>query len=332
LEGTMIDSLKKYFSDILGQELNVSSWKGSKALPLYLRDKYKFLLCSPEKMQEKKFLGVKATNGFDPTPAEIKKNFEVIVSKLQIPCVLISDRIVSYDRKRLIEHKVPFIVIENQMYLPFMAIDLREFFKGSYDKSKKIVPSVQAVILNVLHKQKSGGKTSEFAEDLKYSKMTVHRAFDVIESLGLGIVKKIDRERYLEFNNRGKKLWQEVKDMLKPRIKKKVIVEKIENDTMNMFLISGISALSIKTMINPPVNPVYAIGFEDLKYLENNNKIKVIPHHNDDSIEIEVFKYNPRLFAQKGLIDDLTLYLSLKDTTDERIKIALDEIMEDFKW
>ena len=85
-------------------------------------------------------------------------------------------------------------------------------------------------------------------------------------------------------------------------------------------------------MISPPLNPVYATSFEDFKYLENNNKINILPFHEVNSLELEVFKYNPRLFSHGGLVDDLTLYLSFKDSNDERIVMALTEMMEEFKW
>ena len=35
----------------------------------------------------------------------------------------------SYERKRLIEQKVPSIVPGNQLYLPDLGLDLREYFR-----------------------------------------------------------------------------------------------------------------------------------------------------------------------------------------------------------
>ena len=224
----MVESLRRYIYQILGQEFQFVIWSGKSILPLYLLDKYKFWICKPGNLAGGEFLTAKVKAGFDPTPAEIRKNFEELTNKVQKPCVLISDKIVSYDRKRLIEQKVSFIVIENQMYLPFLAMDLREFFKSGGENKKRIVPSVQAMILNVLHKQKKGGQTSEFINDLKYTKMTVNRAFDVIESMGWGEVRKEGRERYVEFKLYGKDLWEEVKESLKSRIKKRVIIDKVD--------------------------------------------------------------------------------------------------------
>jgi len=43
-----------------------------------------------------------------------------------------------------------------------------------------------------------------------------------------------------------------------------------------------------------------------------------------DSIEIEIWSYDPALFGQDGTVDRLSLYLSLKDNHDERVESALD--------
>ena len=43
--------------------------------------------------------------------------------------VYVTGALASYERKRLIEQKVPFMVPGNQLYLPDLGIDLREYFR-----------------------------------------------------------------------------------------------------------------------------------------------------------------------------------------------------------
>ncbi|MCK7468892.1 MAG: hypothetical protein MZU91_12730 [Desulfosudis oleivorans] len=46
-----------------------------------------------------------------------------------MPVVYVTRTLASYERKRLIEQKVPFLVPGNQLYLPDLGIDLREYFR-----------------------------------------------------------------------------------------------------------------------------------------------------------------------------------------------------------
>ena len=50
------------------------------------------------------------------------------------------------------------------------------------------------------------------------------------------------------------------------------------------------------------------------------------------TFEIELWKYAPALFAQDGTVDRLSLYLSLKDSADERVQSALDVLLGEMEW
>jgi hypothetical protein len=50
-----------------------------------------------------------------------------------------------------------------------------------------------------------------------------------------------------------------------------------------------------------------------------------------------VWKYNPMVLVDelpndRPVVDPLSLYLSVKDSTDERLEMALDKILEKFIW
>ena len=42
-------------------------------------------------------------------------------------------------------------------------------------------------------------------------------------------------------------------------------------------------------------------------------------------MEIEIWKYDPELFAREGVVGPLSPYLSLKDTKDERVEMVLEQ-------
>jgi hypothetical protein len=51
-----------------------------------------------------------------------------------------------------------------------------------------------------------------------------------------------------------------------------------------------------------------------------------------ESPEIEIWNYAPELFAKKGIVDPLSLFLTLKNTEDERIEMVLDNLLRKIKW
>jgi hypothetical protein len=96
--------------------------------------------------------------------------------------------------------------------------------------------------------------------------------------------------------------------------------------------LSGHSALSNRTMMNPPPHPVYAMSLTLFNARMKNEAWEILPDGSSDKIELQLWRYNPVLFSKENKIDKLSLYLSLKDNGDERIESALEELLEDFKW
>jgi hypothetical protein len=85
-------------------------------------------------------------------------------------------------------------------------------------------------------------------------------------------------------------------------------------------------------MLAPPEYTTYALSREDWKALGQRHKINEVPAQDPDAGEVEVWWYPPVLFAEDGIVDPLSLYLSLKEDHDERTETALEEMMEKFKW
>ena len=237
----------------------------------------------------------------------------------------------SYNRKRLIEQKISFVVPGKQMYLPIHGVDLRKHIKSIRSTRKKFSPSTQVLLLSVLYEWPENGITpSQLAERLGYSSMTLTRAFDEIEAWGLGDVRMEWRERVLLFEGDRKTLWERALEQLHTPVRKRV--KALAPQTVQSLIIAGESALAHYSMLAEPPHPVYAVTPNVWKTMRLNDDITELTIHEPGSVEIEIWKYTPGLFARDGIADPLSLFLSLKDTKDERDEIALDELMEKFQW
>ena len=73
----------------------------------------------------------------------------------------------TYQRKRLIDHRVPFIVPGNQLYLPSFGMDLREFYRKLHETPETFSPAAQVVLLYLLLRAPTGPHTpNELAKRL----------------------------------------------------------------------------------------------------------------------------------------------------------------------
>jgi len=85
-------------------------------------------------------------------------------------------------------------------------------------------------------------------------------------------------------------------------------------------------------MLAEPANPVIALSGEDWKSLKQRHKVHVFPSPEPGALEIEVWSYAPSLFAKDKVVDRLSLYLSLKESRDERVEGAIEEMMKELQW
>lgn len=101
--------------------------------------------------------------------------------------VYVTNALASYDRRRLIEQRVPFIVPGNQLYLPDLGLDLRECFRQRVPVTEAALsPSAQAMLITVLLRQplQPNWQPPKVAAALGYTPMTLSRAVKELKAAG----------------------------------------------------------------------------------------------------------------------------------------------------
>lgn len=323
-----LHELERYVHDALGVGVKTKPWSGADRLPHFLKEKYRFA--------QAELLGAQAifvidANPQEQSPATIRKHLDVLEAKQHAEFIYVREQVTAYNRKRLIEQKVPFIVPGNQMYLPMLAIDLREHFRRIRQESTTFSPSTQVVVLHAL--LRDAGQVlipTELAPRLGYSAMTMTRAFDELETANLAEVTVRGRERCLRFNGGRRAIWEKAQSFLRSPVSKRLFIRRTES--AKDAIRAGLTALAHYSMLAPPGYITYALNREDWKMLRQRDKVIEVPAQDPDASEIEVWWYPPALFAEGGIVDPFSLYLSLKADHDERTEAALEEMMEKFKW
>lgn len=319
----MLRDLQRYFHEILNVSITVRPWVKKSELPLFLIVAYDFYEIS---LLNNPCLLMLSKSDTVYTPALIRNHWEQVQKMWGEPIIYVQSAISSYNRKRLIEHQVPFIVPGNQMYLPQLGIDLREHFRRMVTKNEFFSPAAQTVVIYALVRETSEPLSpSTLAQKLGYTLMTIGRAFRELEGAGIGEISRTGRNLRWAFSSK-KDLWGQAKPFLRNPVKKHVWVKDI-----HPVVVAGLSALSRFSMIGPPTLPVCAVGIDRWKE-QKRMGVEELPTPEEANFEVEIWLYNPELFAKDDVSDPFSVYLRLREVDDERVEGALEEMMEKITW
>lgn len=114
-------------------------------------------------------------------------------------------------------------------------------------------------------------------------------------------------------------------------VQKRIFVK--DSSNLLELPLSGETALAEMTMLNPPAVSCKAIGKRQYRSAQDSLE-QVDPAWSmaQDYIALEIWKYDPRPLARCGLVDVVSLAVALSAQTDERIQMAVDAMLEGYKW
>jgi len=321
-------SLKRYLKETLDIDVDPKQWPRAGNLPIFLRNMYAFFEI---RILEMPCLVMVTKDKTEQTPATIQKQMLQVRKKWQDEVIYVQQKVTAYNRKRLIQHKIPFVVPLNQMYLPFLGIDLREHFKNIRETKASFSPSTQVVVLCYLSKNGQLRLTPKtLASELGYSIMTMTRALDELDGAGLGTIAMEGRERVLRFNRDKKQVWETALERLRSPVKKRLWMKASSNEPFGVK--AGLSALAHYSNLAEPVNPVLALERKQWKNVKTNDEVMILDIAEPNAIELEIWSYSPELFSKKGVVDRFSLFLSMREDNDERVQSTLEEMMEQIPW
>ena len=323
---------RHYLHDVLGiAKPAVKPWERVDELPYFLRDAFQF--------HELELLGqpivlAMARAEHKQSLSEVRTWLEKVRALAGQPAVYVTDALASYERRRLIEQKVPFIVPGNQLYLPDLGLDLREYFrKRSPAAEAALSPSAQAMLIAALLHQpwQVEWQPSKVAIALGYTPMTVSRVVRELTAAGLATAYTVGRSRWLRMEQPPGQVWEQAKPVLRTPVRRTVWVMASGPTAKLPGRLAGLSALARYTMLTEPKWPVYAIGMADWKAATDAG-IRELPEPVSGTQEWQLWSYGPTLVPDLATVDPLSLTLSLQDSADDRIQLALDELEGQRPW
>jgi len=327
-----MEKLKYYLKEVLGISITLEPVESLQKLPFYIREGFK-LYYARFYNSELIFAEVKNEQGF--TTSQVEKHTQFLKEIFNRKTVLVINDLTGLDRKRLIEKGINFIVPGKQLFLPDLFIDLRETYSKRKPEKKKLLPSAQFILLyKILHRRESIEQYTfkQLAEKLNYTQMGISKAVDNLKYHDLCNVRGT-KEKYLHIAKPITELWHDSLPIMVNPVIKRVYVDELP-ETLFLFR-SNNSALPEYTDIAPGYQEYRAVE-KTLFYSMEKNKQWINLNEKEGRYCLEIWKYDPGKLAegitQEANVDPLSLYLSLKESRDERIEIALEQIIEKYIW
>lgn len=324
----LLSSTESYLKRVLGSVGQPEPWPTAGSLPVYLQERYGF-----ESIEIAGFdcLLMLQQNEEAETPSVIRKHIESVRLKNESPVIYVADAITSYERQRLIEQRVPFVVPGKQMYLPPLGIDLREQFAPTRKKSNRLGAVAQILVLKeILQPGFCADSSGYLAEQLGYSAMTLARATTELAESELAELERVGREKHTTFRYHGKELWEKANKLLASPVSKKIWI--IGTSQRLAAPASGETALAHYTMMAEPHYFTIAVNAKEWPGQKELLHLNEVPGPWEADTCVELWRYNPRLVKDGDNVDRLSLWLSLRDTRDERIEMAMEELLRDMPW
>jgi hypothetical protein len=320
--------LTEYIYNVFGKDIIIteSSDEDLGRLPYFLKETYNYWT---GKLFDKPLVFIEKIGDEILTPEQYKKHIETIEKVFMQTAIIILPNIETYNRNRLIQKRVSFIIPGKQCFIPNMFIDLKDYLRPEQQPKGHIQPAAQVLLLyhlqiNSLHQS----NYKKLAGVLNYPYLTITRAVENLLYFELcKVTDTKEKELLLEFDK--KELWKKALPLLTSPVKKAVFV----NDLIpsEYLFKSNISALSHYTEISDNSKDSFAIHHDDFKELHKNGIIKMFSEY-DGTNYIELWKYNPEILSKDRFVDPLSLYLFFKDSKDQRIEIELEKLINKILW
>lgn len=264
--------------------------------------------------------------------SSIKKHMDKLHASTGCFVSLLLNDISEARKKSFLENHIAFVVNENQIYLPFMAVYLQEKLKEKKETIEKFTPAAQLLFLYYFNQNKRELSTTGFAKQFNLSEMTTTRALRQLEATKLFEIKKgnIKNSNILVSKIlRKEELFWKIEPFLINPVKDVFYIDKAELKEDVKLRSAGDSYLSMWSMIGEGKVSCWALFGKRSDYKTATNELVDIKNQR----MVQLWKYDPLLTGTISDNDPVSVYLSYSDCTDERInkekKVLISKAIED---
>ncbi len=323
----MPDQIEKYLRENIDKELWIKPWNKTDTLPLILRQQYRFFEMH---MLNKEYILLDIIGEHQISINRLVKQVRRIQELSGLQPVYYYRKLSRFRRRTLIENRIPFVIDDGQMFLPFLGLNIDYTLAETVQHVDSFTAAAQLTFAYFLYHKDLELNATELAGKMNFTKMTASRALNKLYALNL-----------LTYHIGGKtgrsKIYRRIADPYYFVIGRRYLsspvrrVEYTKSDPGKAY-IAGLDALAELSMLNPPDHPIRAMGYEQFRE-EEPELVKNRDMISDVKLtEVQVWDYDPGLLSNTKYVDLISLFSSLKDESDERVELALEEILRGETW
>ncbi len=264
------------------------------------------------------------------TPRCLSVTANNLTSLLQLPIVFLLPACPAYERQRLIDKDVYFVVSEKYVHLPMLLANERV---RKTKQAKTLTPVAQYLLLYHLQIGSIEGMAARDIEDkIPYSYASITLGLTCLEDLGLcKKVAEASKRKVIHFDMKGMNLWEQAQPFLVNPVEERIYCDGLLSD--DSFPECGINALAHYTRLNPDPERTIMMSVKQLRNFKSSEAL-VRPNEFDGNIIIEAWKYPPvtAIGVKAEWVDKLSLAISLREDEDPRVEGEVERLINETEW
>lgn len=264
------------------------------------------------------------------TPRCLSVTANNLTSLLQLPIVFLLPACPAYERQRLIDKDVYFVVSEKYVHLPMLLANERV---RKTKQTKTLTPVAQYLLLYHLQIGSIEGMAARDIEDkIPYSYASITLGLTCLEDLGLcKKVAEASKRKVIHFDMKGMNLWEQAQPFFVNPVEERIYCDGLLSD--DSFPECGINALAHYTRLNPDPERTIMMSVKQLRNFKSSEAL-VRPNEFDGNIIIEAWKYPPvtATGVKAEWVDRLSLAISLREDEDPRVEGEVERLINETEW
>ena len=316
--------MKEYLENTLHQSVLIEDTFDSKDFPISVRNNYHFYYLT---IGNSRFIVIRPND--KANLPELRRIHKLTQKLTKQKCALYRTDVTYYSVSKMIEDNIPFIIEGKQVYLPFLGLSL----DTTQNKKVYICDSIsfltQKLLLTAIYQKWEKVNITQAANSLNVTTAAVTKCFNEIEALDIPVLKRYGRSRYIIGASDRKGFWNKTMPyLISPLIKNFYL----RNDIAGDLVKSGMSALSVYSLLSDNEYPTYAVTKDRIKEISCNRIEQIGKEETPGCVIQELGYYIP--FRDFNTVDPLTVSLLItgEEKEDPRISMAIDEMLEEYVW
>lgn len=316
--------MKDYLEKTLRQKVSIKANNSlCDKLPLAFKGRYYFFDIETNGMH---WVAIKPKS--DVGLVTLRKDRAKVQAAAGLNCAIFMDSTTCYSKEKMIEEGIPFVLVDKQVYLPFIGFLLSSSGERDIVPVQLISYLTQKLILTAIYEKWDKVTVTEAAVRLGVTKTSVTRCFDEIEYLSIDILDAKGKSRAITVSEDRKKLWEKLQSVLR----NPVIARYELREDLLLEKKAGITALCEYSLLSDNDYPTYAITKKEISETGIKKMKRVCRGEEIGCVVLELGYFID--FDNKKIEDPLSVVLSLSDEEkqDERVSISINEMLEEYVW